>query len=191
MAASSSTKPLNPLRLDVAALVDRSEKAQGSAPLQQLLRLAEPGEPVPDAAASLQWQAHAERRPVRGGAPELWLHLKLDAVVHRTCQRCLQPVAIPLALQRDFLFAATEAQAEAWDAERDDADVLVLTKSLSLLELAEDELLLALPLVPRHDTCPQPLMAPGSGAQAAPEPSTEATKGDNPFAVLAQLKRPH
>jgi len=44
-------------------------------------------------------------------------------------------------------------------------------------------LLLALPLVPRHEVCPEPLVVPSAA---------EATDGDdapNPFAVLAALKR--
>jgi uncharacterized protein len=50
----------------------------------------------------------------------------------------------------------------------------------------EDELILALPLVPRHDACPQPLAAPAT----AEEPLAERP---NPFAALAALKRgePH
>ncbi|MBM3388131.1 MAG: DUF177 domain-containing protein [Betaproteobacteria bacterium] len=190
----SAAKALNPLRLDLAAVADRGEPLTGEWPLGQFVRLQEVGEPTQPAEAQLHWHATAEYRPVRGGQPELWLHLTLNTTVQRTCQRCLQPVALSLALERDFLFAPTEAQAQAWDAERDDADVLVLSPSLNLLELAEDEILLALPLVPRHDICPQPLVAPtgepraqGQGAQLSPV----GAKSDNPFAILAQLKRRH
>lgn len=187
-------KPVNPQRLDLAELARAHGTLQGEQALGTFTRLQQPGEPEAEASAVLQWQAQAEYRPVRGGQPELWLHLTLNTTVQRTCQRCLQPVALPLAVERDFLFAATEAQAQAWDAERDDADVLVLSPSLNLLELAEDEILLALPLVPRHDTCPQPLVAP-QGEPAAQgegsESSSEEPKRDNPFAILAQLKRRH
>ena len=64
--------------------------------------------------------------------------------------------------------------------------MLVLTRALDLHELVEDELILALPLVPRHDACPQPLAAPAT----AEEPLAERP---NPFAALAALKRgePH
>ena len=188
MKAAKPLPPLNPLRLDVLALADRGEWLQGQAPVGSFARLADPGEPAPAADAALQWKARAERRPVRGGAPELWLHLQADVVVPRTCQRCLQPVDLPLALERDFLFAPTEEQAQAWDAERDEADVLVLSKSLNILELVEDELILELPLVPRHDACPQPLVATNC-APEGDEMSPKVKEGDNPFAVLAQLKR--
>ncbi len=52
--------------------------------------------------------------------------------------------------------AGGEEAAAALDAESDD-DVLALESSLDLHALVEDELLLALPLVPRHDECPEPL----------------------------------
>ncbi len=181
------SKPFNPERLDVQALAERGQAVQGQWSLTALQRLCEPGEPIPEDPAPVQWQAQAEYRPVRGGAPELWLFLHASATVQRTCQRCLQPVTLQLPVQRDFLFAATEEQAEAWDAERDDADVLVLTRTLNLQELVEDELLLALPLVPRHESCPQPLVPADDAGQGS---SPDASKGDNPFAVLAQLRRP-
>lgn len=189
MSESSGTRPLNPQRLDVAALADRHETIGGDFSLGQLPRLNEPTEPPQDSDEMLRWQARAEYRPVRGGAPQLWLHLAVQATVHRTCQRCLQPVALALSPQRDFLFAPTEEQAEAWDAEYEEADVLVLTKSLNLLELVEDELLLALPIVPRHEVCPQPLAVPQAPASQAIPPGE--TQVDHPFAVLAQLKRPN
>jgi uncharacterized protein len=214
-------KPVNAHRLDLAELAQARSILRGEQPLASFIRLQQPGEPEAEAATVLHWQAQAEYRPVRGGQPELWLHLTLNTTVLRTCQRCLQPVSLPLALGRDFLFAPTEAQAQAWDAEREDADALVLSKSFNLLELAEDELLLALPLVPRHEACPEPLGAPAAGrarrgvygraageatrsgpdgpgvpggrsdAGGTGQSSSEEPERDNPFAILAQLKRRH
>lgn len=93
---------------------------------------------------------------------------------------------MPLALQaeRSFLFVRDEATAAQLDEELED-DVLVLPRQLDLLELVEDELILALPLVPRHETCPQPL--PMSAADAG-WPAEEAEP--HPFAALAALKKP-
>lgn len=170
-------------------MADRGEPLEGQWPLVELARLADPAEPPVDPKELVRWQARAERRPVRGGQPELWLHLSAQARVQRTCQRCLQPTDLQVQVERSFLFAPTEDQAQAWDAERDDADVLVLTKSLNLQELAEDELLLELPLVPRHEVCPQPLVAPPAESGATPD--LPPAPSDHPFAVLAQLKRRH
>ena len=78
-----------------------------------------------------------------------------------------------------------EAAAEALDAEIED-DVLALSKSLDLRELVEDELLLALPIVPRHDVCPQPLPLPVDSAPAPEDP----TERPHPFAALQRLKLP-
>ena len=60
--------------------------------------------------------------------------------------------------------------------------VLALTPALDLADLIEDELLLALPLVPRHDVCPAPLPVPDNAD--VPEEDEPV----NPFAALAALK---
>jgi uncharacterized protein len=61
--------------------------------------------------------------------------------------------------------------------------VMASTRSLDLHQLAEDELLLALPLVPRHEACPQPLPPP------AVHPPADSDAATHPFAALATLKR--
>lgn len=55
--------------------------------------------------------------------------------------------------------------------------------ALDLQALIEDELLLALPIVPRHDLCPEPL------ARAFVEDEGESRAEDSPFAALSVLKR--
>ena len=77
-------------------------------------------------------------------------------------------------------FVKGEDAAAALDAEAED-DVLALTPALDLRELIEDELLLALPLVPRHAHCPEPL--PRAFVE---DPAVDPA--DNPFAALAVLK---
>ena len=89
---------------------------------------------------------------------------------------------VPLHAERRIFFVDGEEAAAALDAESDD-DVLALTPALDLADLIEDELLLALPLVPRHERCPEPLPRGFVEADPATDPA------DNPFAVLAALKR--
>jgi uncharacterized protein len=105
------------------------------------------------------------------------------------CQRCLDTVDTPLEIDRHFVFVANEEAAAALDEDEDEADVLVLSRHFDLIELIEDELLLALPVVPRHDSCPRALTPGGSVAPTAIEPPP-VDERPNPFAVLATLKAP-
>ncbi|HET9978472.1 MAG TPA: DUF177 domain-containing protein [Burkholderiaceae bacterium] len=176
-------RPTDPRRLDIAFAAREGVELHGEWPLAGFERLAEPHDL---AGPAVTWSAAAAQRSRSGAALQASLHLVAQATVTRECQRCLKPMALALAVDRRFLFAADEASAAALDAETDEADVLVLTPRLDLHDLVEDELLLALPIVPRHERCPEPL-AP-SAEPAAP---AEADAPAHPFAALAALKRPH
>jgi len=174
----------DPLRLDVAAFAADAGDLSGQWAGPDLPRLAESQTPPQDQAPhAVHWAVRGESLPVAGAEAELWLSLQVQAQVWLTCQRCLQPYEVPLALDRRLRFVRGESQAEALDAELED-DVLALSRSLDLRELVEDELLLALPLVPRHAVCPQPLPM---AAEAEPLPDA-APERPNPFAVLQGLK---
>jgi len=149
---------------------------EGRWPLASFDRLNDGATPEGD----VTWSVRGQRRPVAGGEPELWLHLAARARVLAECQRCLQPVALDLDIARSLRFVADETTAEALDAESED-DVLALPRSLDLHALVEDELLLALPLVPMHERCPKRLAM--SAGEVAAEPARR------PFAALAGLKR--
>lgn len=174
----------DPLKLDVAAFAQSAARLDGCWEQAELPRLASGlGAPLADAPVDVvRWQARGESRPRRGGDPEIWLHLEAETNAWLVCQRCLAPVRLPLEVRRSFLFAADEAQAERLDEELEE-DVLVLSRGLDLRELVEDELILALPIVPRHERCPQPLPV---AADAVPEPAAEQP---HPFAALAGLRR--
>jgi uncharacterized protein len=121
-------------------------------------------------------------RHPRHVAPQIWLHLKAGALLSLTCQRCLQPVEVPVAVERSFRFAPDEQTAAAQDDESEE-DVLALSREFDLAGLVEDELLMELPLAPRHETCPPVHMV-------LEEESFEGSSArhENPFAVLGQLK---
>lgn len=172
----------DPLRLDVEAFAKDGDELSGEWPLTGMARLCESAhaEAQPGEGDRVAWEARGEFRPVRADVPQVWLHVAAQARMHLECQRCLQPVEVPLTAQRSFRFVQDEATAAEIDADSED-DVLVLTRALDLCGLIEDELILALPLVPRHDECPRPLAVPAS----ADEPLQERP---NPFAALAALK---
>ncbi len=173
----------DPLRLDVASFIDSSASLEGSWPGAELVRLAESQSPPQDVAlADVGWRVEGQPHAGAGGPAQRWLSLTVESTIWLTCQRCLQPLRLPLRIAQRIRFVGDESQAEALDAESED-DVLALPRWLDLRELIEDELLLALPLVPRHDACPQPLPV---DAAAAPEP--EQPERPNPFAALQRLK---
>lgn len=178
--------------LDVFALARAAARVEGAWPLADLARLAVDlfGDADAPPAGMVSFTAAGERRPVRGGEPETWLHLQAGAEVRLVCQRCLGPMAHRLEVDRRLRFVHDEQEAERLDEESED-DVLALPGGrLDLRALVEDELILALPLVPRHEACPEPLLRSRdneAGAQADLEPE-EGTER-RPFAVLAQLRR--
>ncbi len=179
-------RTFDPLHLDIRPFADRSAELEGELPLRQLPRLLDMTHPEspPAADESVAWRASGESRPVRGAPNQPWLHLDADTVVRLTCQRCLQAVFVPLRVNADFRFVNDEKTAAELDPDAEE-DLLVESRSFSLPALIEDELLLALPLIPRHEGgCPQPLQAPPDPVAAA----IDSAPGDKPFAALAGLK---
>lgn len=185
MARDPRTRAFEMRRLDLPAFTAAGAALDGDIAQAAFTRLADSLLPLPSDGAPppVAWQARGEQRPVTGGAPQTWLHLQASTHVTLQCQRCLQPLHEPLQIDRWFRFAASEDEAARLDEESED-DVLVLSRSFDLQELLEDELILALPLVPRHETCPQAL--PMSAGDDLPD--DDATPA-HPFAALAALKR--
>jgi uncharacterized protein len=109
------------------------------------------------------------------------VHLKADAVLPMTCQRCLEPVDIPLAVDRSFRFVADEETAAAQDDEAEE-DLLAISRAFDLPGLVEDELLMEVPVVPRHDVCPTAVKL------SVEDPDFEQPRPENPFARLRVLK---
>jgi len=97
------------------------------------------------------------------------------------CQRCLEPVSIDLDCQVSLALVESE---EAASRLPDSMEPLISPdETVDLLELIEDELILALPIVPRHTSCEPPVDLVD---QAPPE---AAESRESPFTVLKDLKR--
>lgn len=169
-------------RLDVKAFAEEGAHLNGEQPLVEHARLMAETEGR-GAGSIVHWSAAGEMRNPRHVHPEIWVHLKSDAILPLTCQRCLLPVDVPVSVDRSFRFVQDEAMAATEDEESEE-DVLVLSRSLDLLELVEDELLMELPLAPRHEACPEALKL-----SVADEDFDEASaRLENPFAQLGKLK---
>ena len=179
-----SARVFDPLRLDVQAFANDAAELDGRWPLRRFDRLGEAthSESRPAEGDEVVWSARGVLRDKSADRPQTWLHLLARTQLRLECQRCLQPLDTVLDIDRWFHFVAGEDAAAQIDADSED-DVLALTRALDLAELVEDELLLALPLVPRHGaTCPSPLLPANDAADLQQDKA-------NPFAALAALKR--
>ena len=197
-----TSSAIDPLRLNVAHFAADAQDATGDWAVAELPRLADSecpldaGSPLKTvvSADSPKLPTRAERDPARrvrwhavgslrrlGGEDQVWLHLQAAADVVLQCQRCLLPLEQAVQVDRHFRFVADEDAAAALDDEIED-EVLVLAKSLNLRDLVEDEMLLALPLVPRHDVCPEAVPLQFGDVEAVEEKA-------NPFASLAILRK--
>ncbi len=136
---------------------------------------------------AVHWHACSELRPAPSGDDQIWLHLTANTVVPLACQRCMAGVEVDLVVDQWYRFVATEDIAMAED-DQSEEDLLVMESHFDLLALLEDELLMAIPLVPMHEECPvTPAFSAGEDVPALAG-SVEGSK-PNPFAVLARLKQ--
>ena len=177
------TKEYSPDRLDIKAFAQAGGHLSGHDSLLKYERLAQEAKGLhPD--LLVDWKAVSEIRPEAGGPGQIWLHLSVHASFPMECQRCLTPVDVPLDVERSFRFVADEATAEALDEECDE-DLLALSREFDLRELIEDELLMALPVVPRHEEFPTsvPLASSDDYFEVA------NSEKPNPFAALAALRK--
>jgi uncharacterized protein len=189
-----------PRKMDVGAFIESGEPLSGHTPVAELSRLCASlieGVP-PEQVSPVTWQAQGETVPQRVGAPQTWLRIQAQATLPYECQRCLHPVMLDVVVDQRIRFVADETTAASLDAESDD-DVLALSRQFNLLELIEDELIMAEPMLPRHDECPVDL-EPWMGGADEPETSPEeaatgvsvalaGTGKPHPFAALAALKK--
>ncbi|TNF93235.1 MAG: nucleic acid-binding protein [Gammaproteobacteria bacterium] len=105
----------------------------------------------------------------------------IAGIVEMTCQRCLQPVEIPLELEISLGIVANENAADSLSTHLD--PVIADDGVIDLVALVEDEMILALPSIPKHGQCELPIE---QGLVEVGE--DEKSERENPFAVLESLK---
>ena len=119
------------------------------------------------------------------------LTLQLQAKVLLECQRCLEPMTLQVSGLERFDIV-TEAQLKQMDHEEidpEEVEFLVGSRQFDLIELLEDQLVLEIPYIPKHEVC-----GLGGGQEVVelePEQDEEQVPAGkpNPFNVLEQLKR--
>lgn len=174
-------------RLDVRAFSQAAGTLAGTESLLIYERLAKDisGLAADIAKKSVIWQLQGQAVAEVAGPAQMWLHLQVQAQLPMICQRCLTAVDIPVDIDGHYRFVADEATALAED-EVSEEDVLVLSKQFDVHALIEDELLMALPIVPKHGVCPLPVKL----ASTDDDFKAALTQKPNAFAALGSLKKP-
>jgi uncharacterized protein len=164
-----------PEHIDPLHLADTAVQLAGDLPVARLERLA----------GLLARHDGVVRVEARFGSDEQGrrvLHLKATTSLEMTCQRCMGTVTIPVVVDTTLELVPDEA-GSARTSERYEP-LLVERGRMSLAEIVEDELLLQVPMIPRHEIGDR-ICTPA----AEPTEKQETAKvRESPFAVLANLK---
>jgi DUF177 domain-containing protein len=194
---------VDPRQLDLFEFARSGRQAAGVVHISQLPRMLNevPAE-VPAAVrdTAFTWQAEGSTQPELQDdgteGPQPYLRLAIHGAAWLECQRCLAPYEQAFNVDAVYRIVGTEAEAEEFPLEEDEIDVIVGSRQFDLVELIEEELLLSLPLVPKHDVCPtvhESLVSGATGAEGgeheqADEQGDAGSERPNPFAALQSLK---
>jgi uncharacterized protein len=162
-----------PERIEPLVLAESGREFSGSLELAGLARLA----PL---LASQQGTLAVTLLLDRDEVGMRYLAGRVSGRLELACQRCLAPMEF--ALDSGFRLGLVRSEEEAQDLPAGYEPLLVAAEPMPLAEIVEDEVLLALPVVALH-------REPHPCAAQQQEPLPEGVQRENPFAVLAQLKR--
>lgn len=149
-----------PVTVDPVLLADKNSRLVGRVAIRGMTRLRAPlqddsGQVEVD--LSFELAEHSNLRRMRG---------RLAVTVNATCQRCLEPMSVKLEAEPDVVLLR---EGELEGSLPLEADTLMLGQTpIALAELIEDELLLAMPMVPMHplEECPARRYTTGGGEGA-------------------------
>lgn len=166
-----------PESVDAWRMVSARRSFEGELPVVAMKRLG-------DALAGTEGTARYELDFGRDEFGTAYLDVRVQAPLTLTCQRSLEPFVLPVAVDSRLGLIRSERDEAALPPQ---VEPLLIADDgkLSLVDVIEDELLLALPLVPVNpdSTLPEEVVGP------SPEEISSERRSDNPFAVLRELKK--
>ncbi|CAM3715476.1 YceD family protein [Polynucleobacter antarcticus] len=164
----------------------QSYKGEGFLEITALPRLAEEASAI-ESGDGFQWQVDTHFLDSPGSEHRQILHLGLKGCIRVVCQRCLQDCQLDVSEVRQFVMVANEDEADAYPMEDDQQEPLVASQHFDLLELIEDEILLSLPLIPKH---PEGACEAHSSSFGSPDEASDQTeKPQTPFNILKNIKK--
>ncbi len=110
--------------------------------------------------------------------------LQLRARLPLRCDRCRAELDFALEAQQHYYFVASERELARIPVEVGDDEALLGSAAFDLRGLVEDELILRLPISPRHPDCQPPVALPAAATGDGGEGTRERLQ---PFAALAGL----
>jgi len=153
--------------IDGYAFARAGESVAGKLTLAELPRLADSGCTSAEVSFSILGGMNARGKPS--------LVVSAAGRVELTCQRCLEPVSEPIEIESELELSADEVEIATAE---DDVDRVLAGEAMNVAALVEDEILLAMPMAPKHESC-RVRSDEGSNAKRSP------------FASLAALKKDH
>ncbi|MGB4467090.1 MAG: YceD family protein [Azovibrio sp.] len=156
------------LEIDAYRFVRESRLLEGFLDLSELPRLH-------DLVTKVLGKVEYRLQGVLGERGQPRLRLEVSGVLPLVCQRCLGAVDEALAIDCLLELIAADSEPTQDELENDSLDFLPVAGALDVKALIEDEILLALPVAPRHAACGLPVDA-------------DAGEQLHPFAALAALK---
>jgi uncharacterized protein len=160
-----------PERIDPLHLADHRVCLEGNLPLRRFVRLKEL---LVEDAGEVRFSANF----TRDESEQRIVELDLAASLKFACQRCMQPMVVDVSIQSTLALVEDEAEAERLGGRYE--PLVVTGERMPLVEMLEDELLLRVPMIPKHEA--------GGDCQATFASVSPADAGQNPFAALAALK---
>lgn len=110
---------------------------------------------------------------------------RIAATVQVRCERCLE--VMPLELVENMLLAVVESEGLAERLPEEIDPWLTADEDLSVPDIIEEQLILAMPLINRHERTDCTIAVASSGVTTGTDAAGDGQK-PNPFAVLEVLK---
>ncbi len=130
-------------QIDALRLTRNQETVSGKFPASQLARVADY---LSGHEGGVDYRIEgghdARHRPV--------IRCIINGYFDLACQRCLRPMRFSVSTDQQFVVVPSEAAMPAAEEEEDDVDFVVAAPRLDVQALVEDEIILSLPLAPRH-----------------------------------------
>jgi uncharacterized protein len=150
--------------IDSVTFARKSGLLQGELPVAELARVLDM---LTASAGNLAYRVRGQMEPRK--QPQLTV--EIDGVLSVRCQRCLEGIDHPIRIRSLLELIGNEEEPTQEEIEDDSKDFLVAQKELDVVALIEDEIILDLPVAPRHENC----TLPGAGKRQEER---------SPFAVL-------